>query len=166
MKKNSKRFIALLMTMVTIFCLTVSASAAEATTNNSEELNGQHITYEVTSDGIVSVEYDGEVAPCSTISGYKNGSLTSSSAILKVPVTASGVGGMGITVKTSSSWNGYTSMAINSSDNTVYVENYALWSNDEVKFENFGHSSPSYIAVSLYGIPSGKSVYVEVWIYG
>ncbi len=166
MKKFSKRFIALLMAIVTTFCITITASAAEIEPNTSKEPKAHHIEYEVTSEGVDSVTYDGIVQPRSSISGYENATFEGGGGqILVIPVVSSGVGGMGITVKTSSSWNGYVSMRITDGD-IDYVNNYAMPSNGERQFHNLTHYSPMNIGVLIYGIPAGKSMRIDVWVYG
>ena len=168
MKKFSKRFIALFLAVITVLSLTVSASAAEMenTNNDPEEVVAQHITYEVTSEGIVSVETDDGVAPCSSISGYANGTFTTVDCLLSFPVVSSGEGGMGITVKTSSSWDGYMSMDIGPGGQEWYINDYAMPSNGERQFHDLYHETPMNIGMYLYGIPNGQSVYVEIWVYG
>lgn len=165
MKRNFKRFGVLFMAIFTIFCLTVSASAEEVLPENSEEVQGQLVTFEVTSDGVVQIDSDGNITPRSSISGYGAENVTNDNWLM-VPVQSEGVGGMGITVKTSSSWNGYMSMLIVDAFDTVYVENYAIYSNDEKEF----HDLTNYYPVRFYfifdGIPDGESVYVQAWIYG
>lgn len=169
MKNFSKRFISVLMAIVTCLCFTLSVSATEFenTLGSLKETSPRHITYEVTSEGIVSVEEDGVILPRSSISGYTNGTCTAYYFMFKFNVTSSGSGGMGVTVKTSSSWSGYMSMDIGSPTDGYYIQNYAMPSNGERQFHHgLTHNSPTEMIMYFYGIPSDVSVYVEVWVYG
>lgn len=168
MRKNFKRFIACLLTVVTTFCFTFSASAEEATTGIDAIPQGQLVSYEVTSDGIQSVDYGNGAVPYSSISGFNQGTLGSTykDNYIVVDITASGTGGMGITIKTFSSWNGYMNMLINTNMGDVYVDRYAIYSNEEVQFHDLVHWSPRTIEVTLQGIPEGQSVFIQVWVYG
>lgn len=166
--RKFKRLGSIFLAIVMVFSLTtMSAYAAEVDTETCDRANAQLVTYEVTSDGIRTVT-SGERTVNSYIDGYNQGSLgsTYNNNYIVIPVTASGSGGMGITVKTSSSWSGYTSMMINTNLGDIYVSNYAMPSNGEVEFHNLTHYCPRTIEVTLQGIPSGKSVYIQVWVYG
>lgn len=164
--KNFKRLIAVFLAVVMTLSFTVAVSAAEVSDDSQQ---AQVITYEVTSEG-VQVADDVNNQARSSISGYAQKTLTAgiNNEWVEIPVTASGVGGMGITIKTFSSWSGYTSLLINSNMGDVYVSDYALYSNDNdgVEFHNLVHYCPRTIEVTLMGIPAGESVFVQVWVYG
>lgn len=168
MKDFSKRFISILMAIVTCLCFTLSVSANEFENalSSSEATSPRHITYEVTSEGIISAEVDGQVMPRSSISGYANGNCDGPSCIFICPVISSGEGGMGITVKASSSWDGYMSMDITSGGFQYYVKDYAMPSNGERQFHDLYHEAPTQVALLLMGIPVNEYVHIDMWVYG
>ena len=165
MKKFLNRIIAVIMAITLTFGISIPALAADTDVKNNDKPIAHHVEYEVSSNGLETVTYDG-IQTCSSISGYENATFEGGGGqILVIPVVSSGVGGMGITVKTSSSWNGYVSMRITDGD-IDYVNNYAMPSNGERQFHNLTHYSPMNIGVLIYGIPAGKSMRIDVWVYG
>lgn len=166
MKKFLNRIIAVIMAITLTFGISIPALAADTDVKNNDKPIAHHVEYEVSSNGLETVTYDG-IQTCSSISGYENATFTGGGGhMIVVPVVSSGVGGMGITVKTSSSWSGYVSMQIKSDDDVVYVNNYAMPSNGERKFNNLKHYSPMNVGVLIKGIPAGKTMRIDVWIYG
>lgn len=167
MKGIYRRILAILMAIAICSCMSLTAFAAETEASQ----NATCYTLEVTSDGVSSC-HDGNgeevllVSPRSTISGYDSETLYGGNvAAVQVIVQASGWGGMGATVKTSSSWNGYMSLDIFDSDGVVNREQVAVYSNGETYFNDMKHYSPSFVMFSFKGIPSGESVFVEIWVY-
>lgn len=165
MKKNLKRIFAFLFATIMMLSVALPASAAEISDDITNK-QAQLVTFEVTSDDVLSIDSNGGISLYSSINGYQQRTLTSPNASLTVPLTGSGTGGMGITVKTSSSWNGYMSMMIADSYNTIFAQNYAIYSNTEVQFHNLTHHNPARMYFIFEGIPSGKSVLVQAWVYG
>jgi hypothetical protein len=126
---------------------------------------------ELTSEGINSVtDNDGnEINPAvlsSSISGYEQDTLSGNPCGVQVFVDASGWGGMGITIKASSSWSGYMRLDVLGADGSSPLTEKAVYSNGETKFNSLWHYTPSYYLFSFAGIPDGNSVYVQIWIYG
>ena len=170
MKKIIKRSLGLVMAMVmACMCMVTTAFAAETETDNAPEAKCYNL--EVTSDGIESVvDEDGnKVDPGllrSSISGYNQATISGDPVGVLVFVSASGVGGMGITVKASSSWSGYMSLDMIGSNGSIPLSGKAVYSNGETQVNNLQHNSPSYYVFSFRGIPSGQSVFVQIWVYG
>lgn len=164
--KNTKtrRIIGVLMALVLCIGLTSTAFAAEPPENNEAKC----YTLEVTSEGITSVKDDvgNEVSPRSSISGYEQATISGDPAAVFVYPKSSGWGGMGVTIKTSSSWNGYMNLDILGEDGSVPLEGKSVYSNGETKVNNLWHYNPAYYLFSFRGIPSGQSVFVQIWVYG
>lgn len=158
--------------MAAIMCLGTTATAFAAEPQPDVEATCYNL--EVSSNGVVSCtdENGNEVptiSPRSSISGYGSGSLSSSNPAIIIYPQASGIGGMGVTINTSSSWSGYmklTAVAHYASSNATLINNYAVSSNTEVYFNDLLHRSPGYIMFAFDGIPSGKTVNTQIWVYG
>lgn len=164
MKGINRRILAILTVVAICSCMVLTAFAAESEAPQKATC----YTLEVTSDGVSSChDENGEaISPRSSISGYASETMTRDPNPIQVVVQASGWGGMGVTVKTSSSWSGYMSLDIIASDGSVPLEGAAIYSNQETYFNNLRHYSPTYLMFSFRGIPSGQSVSVEIWVYG
>lgn len=168
MKKIIKRSLGLIIAMVmTCMCMVTSAFAAE----NEPAPEAKCYNLEVTSDGIESIsdENGNDVDPNllrSSISGYNQATISGNPVGVLVYVSASGTGGMGITVKTSSSWSGYMNLDMIGSNGSIPLSGRAVYSNGETQVNNLQHNSPSYYVFSFRGIPSGQSVFVQIWVYG
>ncbi len=160
-----KRFIGIFMSAIILFTLS-------ATTAFAAEPSTEAVAYnmEITSNGIVSItDENGNAAPASvysTISGYEQKTLTGDPAGVIVYVSASGIGGMGVTIETSSSWNGYMSLDILGSDGSTPASGISVYSNTTKYLNNLMHYSPAYFLFSFRGIPSGQSVFAKIWVYG
>lgn len=125
------------------------------------------ITLEVTSDGIASAtNLAGENIARSSISRYGYGYLTSSSHGVTIYPEGSGIGGMGVTIRTSSSWNGYMACHMFDSEGNVQFEYQAISSNGERYFNDLLTVNPSFYCFNFLGIPDGVAVNVWIWIYG
>ena len=174
-----KKFFSILLAMVMTFSLFATAFAAEPAVDSNNENNATMYNVVLNSDGIVSVSdengdivplSDGEsdIMPLSSISGYNKANLTSSSHGFLVWVDASGIGGMGVTVKTTcSTWkNGTITFNLVANTGANPIKDAHISSNGETKWNNLLHGSPAYFLADFSGIPSGHTVTAEVWIYG
>ncbi len=163
-----KRILATLMLAITLVTsLGSTVFAAEPSPTSDTTL----YTLECTSEGVVAItdEYGNSVSKVSarsSISGYEQLTMTSNPTGVIVYVDSSGIGGMGATVQTSSSWDGYMSLDVFDSNNKLYCEDVAISSNGTKYFNNWLHYSPSWVWFSFKGIPSGQSVFVKIWVYG
>lgn len=163
-----KRILGTIMTAILLVMSfgTTTFAAEPATTPDAT-----FYTLECTSEGVVSItDEDGNAVSDSvlrsSISGYEQETMTTDPAGVIVYVQSSGIGGMGATVETSSSWNGYMSLDVFDSNGKVYCEGVAVSSNGSKYFNNWLHYSPSWVWFSFRGIPSGQSVSVQIWVYG
>lgn len=151
-KKLAQRFIPFLMVLAMSFNLGINTFAAE-----------------VPNDAIPLSQQSSEVMPRSSISGYAQKTITSSDAYIEVPTTSSGVGGMGITIKTSSSSSG--TMNFNGSPLynivTSTISGSIALNNGQYEAHNLVHDdSVGTYYIWFSNIPAGASVKVQVWIYG
>lgn len=162
MKGIKTRILGALMTLILCTAFVTTAFAAEPAENSEAKC----YTFEVTSEGITSVTDGNEVTPQSSISGYNQASISGDPASIFIYPNSSGWGGMGVTVKTSSNWNGYMNLDILGEDGSLPLEGKSIHSNSETKINNLWHYNPAYYMFSFRGIPSGQSVYVQIWIYG
>lgn len=159
-----KRFISVAMTMV-MMLLMCSTTAFAAETPAVDTSTVKEVTLELNSDGIVSA--DGDFSILSTISGYEQKTISSSDSAILVWTDGSGIGGMGVTVETSSSWSGYMSTnMLDTFNGKVPFQNYAIYSNGTTYFNNLTTYNPAYYIFTFAGIPSGQTVFVKIWIYG
>ena len=157
----TRRFVFISLVLVLILAFSAMAFAEEKSTPT------KLYNLEVTSEGIVGInEASVERSTTSSISGYDARTVVNTDSGVTIFVDASGFGGMGVTIKASSSWNG--TMYVHMFDNlgNVVFESEPVSSNGETQFHNLWHWSPDYFGVNCTGIPDGVSVYVQVWIYG
>lgn len=155
-------------TLMLLMSFSMTAFAAEPQINLCE---ATAYTMECTPEGIVSVtDENGVSAPASvmsTISGYTQQTISGSPVgVVVYPTSASGAGGMGVTIECSSSWNGYMSMDLTDTNGNENVRGVRVASNGTSKLSDMYHNSPSAVVLTFRGIPSGQSVFVKVWIYG
>lgn len=165
MRNIKKRILGtFLSAMMGCMALSTTAFAAEP----QADVNSTCYSVELTSEGITSItdENGNAVSPRSSISGYASSTLTSNPAGVFVLVDSQGWGGMGITVKASSSWNGYMSLDVVGHDGSTPISGKAVYSNSETVFNNLWHNTPESYIFSFRGIPSGQSVTVYIWVYG
>lgn len=73
---------------------------------------------------------------------------------------------MGVTIETSSSWNGTMKANMVDSDGRHIFEGREVPSNDNTKITGLWHYNPAYYYLTFGDIPSGQSVFIKVWIYG
>lgn len=163
--KNIKKRILGSFLFAVLLCLSFELSVFAA--ESDETINATCYNIEVTSEGIESItnQYGNEITfgtPRISISGYDEGTLTGNPDGVQVIVNSVGWGGMGVTVKASSSWHGYMSLDILGSDGNVPLSGHAVYSNGETVINDLWHYSPSYYLFSFRGIPSGQSVYVQI----
>lgn len=156
----------LCIVLLSLFVLSFSTTAFASEIDNID--NTKCYNLEVTSEGISSItdENGDSVSPYSTISGYEQATLTNDPAGVQVFIDSSGWGGMGVTVKASSSWNGYMNLDILSPDGDIPAQGRSVYSNGETYLNNLFHYNPPYYLFSFRGIPSGQSVFVQIWVYG
>ncbi len=156
-----------MVAIMLVLALGTTAFAAEV----EEPCDATAYNVELTSDGVASItDEDGNPVSDSvlrsSISGYDQDTLTANNPGIAVYVNSSGIGGMGATVETSSSWNGYMSLDVFDSNGKIYCEDFAIYSNGTKYFNNWLHVSPSWVLFSFKGIPSGQSVFAKIWVYG
>lgn len=166
-----KKFLSILLALLMLMSISATAFAAEPAEDISKKTEATVYNVVLNSDGIVSVsDEDGGIMPLSSISGYASGSVTSSSPGFLVWVDASGIGGMGVTVKTSCpGWNGTITFDLISNDgNSHPVKGKSISTNGESQYHNLFHGIPvpAYYLANFSGIPAGYTVNAEVWIYG
>ena len=168
MKNIKKRILSIsLSAMVMCMILGTTAFAAEP----EKTVDATYYNVELTSDGITSItdENGNAINPnslTSSISGYDAGTLTGDPDGIQVVVNSEGWGGMGVTIKASSSWNGYMSLDMLGDDGHTPLTGAVVHSNSETYFNNLWHYSPMSYLFSFRGIPAGQSVYVQIWVYG
>lgn len=168
--KNFKKVLSFVMATILCLSFSVTAFAAEpaepadsATDTTVTEENLPEI-YMVSSDGTLSLLGTG------TVSGYGNATLTRNNAALIVKCTASGIGGMGITVDTQCSTTANVTLiggvAYTSSVLTSTLD-AKITTNGHYEFHNLHQSGDfGYYLIGLDGIPDGVEVKIDVWIYG
>lgn len=171
MKSFKRRIFAILM--ATIMCLATGTTAFAAETTS--DTKGTCYNLEVSGDGIVSCTDENgnvvsDISPRSTISGYTQGTISRNNNLLVIyPDEASGIGGMGINIKASSSWNGNFTVSVGAkySNGIATVVNQAcISSNAENHFEDLMHRDPSYLVFTFGNIPSNTTINVQIWVYG
>lgn len=165
-----RRIIAIFLATIMCFITATTAFATEPETSKKATC----YNLEVSSNGVISCSNENGdelpvITPRSTISGYENANITSDHAFMMVDVEASGWGGMGITIKTSSDWKGNFYV----SADAMYINSFAdlfdrkqITSNGENYFEDLFHRTPSYILFSFYEIPPTATINVQIWVYG
>lgn len=169
MKKTVNRLLSILLAIMLVLGATGTQAFADEV---SEPEDATLYNVELTSEGIAQItDADGNPVTDSTrgtggISGFKQATLSNNPDGVFVVTQSWGFGGMGITIKTSSSWNGYMSLDVITSDPSVIISGSSIYSNTETQFHNLMHYSPSYIIFKFSGIPSGQSVFVQIWVYG
>lgn len=176
MEKIVKRILVALMATVVCMSFGLTASAVEL---HMEDYNGTaqcdtpyELRYSVTDSGVVLLN-SGSISPMSyysSISGYSSKTVDGGSQYIIIPCTSSGIGGMGITIKTSCSKGNYTIQFAgccqpgNGSASTIEG---TMTTNEEKYFDNLwqlGNVTEYYILLST---ASGTPSYtVSVWIYG
>ena len=167
-----KRF-SVFAVVVVMFIMTGITVYAEESDMSFSDISCYNL--EISSEGVVScTDENGNILPVieprSSISGYGNEYLTSSITAIVIYPEASGIGGMGITINTSSNWNGYMSLIAEaqygtSSHNRI-IDNYAIPSNGEIYFNDILHFGPTLLVFAFDGIPQGQTVYTQIWVYG
>lgn len=165
-----KRIIAILL--ATIMCFTTAVTSIAAEPEISEKATCYN--FEVSSEGIMSCKdiSGNEVSnPFSAraMLGYNNGTLSYNKNLVIVDADDATIGTMGITVQTSSSWNGDLLMYAtinNSSSGGKFIEDYEISSNEEVYFNDLWYIGPFSLVFVFSGIPQGQTVNVQIWVYG
>lgn len=149
-KKFAKRIVAFLF--ATIMCLSLSMSAFAA---------------EVSEKPVVNSRENSDIMPISSISGYARKNITSNDSYIEVSVSSEGTGGMGITIKTTSSSSGSIEFAgFSISGNASQISGSIPINNGEMQFHDLYHNGSVGLYYILFTVPAGVSVDVQVWIYG
>lgn len=165
-----KKVFSILLAFSMVMSLSIPAFAAESPVEVSVAAEATMYTMELTSEGIVSIsDEDGNIMPFSSISGYQNGNVTENSNSFLVWVDASGLGGMGVTVKTScSTWTGTITFNLIGDNGSQPIKNSSISTNGEKNYSNLFHGLPvpNYYLAGFSGIPSGHTIYAQVWIFG
>lgn len=135
-----KRIMATLLVAVTLLSTSATVFAAENTDKqlSTDEPKAKVYNMELTSEGISSVtdENGNPISARSSISGYEQATLTSNPGGVIVYTDASGYGGMGATVESSSSWNGYMSLDILGSDGLTKATGLSVRTNTTWKLDD------------------------------
>ena len=163
MNKKFRRILSALLTLTLCFSLSSSVFAASAKGNETaaqKNLIGEY-TFEVSGDGTVM--------PLSSVSGYNQKTVTAAEGNngISIDCNGQGVGGMGITIETSCS-NGNYQMEYAGSSVIGSASNISgrIWTNDHIELKsNLWQNNLGQYFVA-FGVPSGVSVFVKVWIYG
>ncbi len=143
MTKLSKRFIAFLTAAIMCLSLGLSVSA--------ESINSPSGTFSTNS----------------SISGYEQANLTKDKAAMLIYVDAEGIGGAGITVKTSCSAHYRIGLSVFSPDMSEAVcDNITFYTDSEVQFHDLIQMGGNPYVVILHDIPEGVTVFTQVWVYG
>lgn len=166
-----KKFFCIILALALVLSLSVHAFAAEVTSDVKTDVEATMYNLEVTSKGIISVsDENGNVLPRSSISGYASGDVSRDSTYFLVWVNSSGIGGMGVTVKTSCpNWDGTIRFDLVSDRGSKAITEEYITTNGTKEFHNLLHglpSTPSYYLANFSGIPEGYTVNAQVWIYG
>lgn len=166
-----KKILCTVLALVMMMSLSATAFAAEPADTTNNDVKATKYSVELDSDGIVSVsDENGNVMPRSSISGYQNGDVSSNSSAFLVWVDSSGIGGMGVTVKTSCpEWDGTVKFHLVSDRGSIAVNGDYISTNGETYYENLLHglpSTPAYYFANFSGIPDGYTIHVDIWIYG
>lgn len=165
MKNLKKRLFSFLLA-ATLLCVGFVTPTYAAETGKDAE--PKCYTIEVSSNGVESISDESgyDISTCSSISGYNQRSIKPGDAGITISATSSGWGGMGVTIETSSSWNGKMKANMVDSDGRHFFEGREVPSNDNTKITGLWHYNPAYYYLTFGGIPSGQSVFIKVWIYG
>ena len=165
-----KKFFCILLALIMTTFLSSTAFAVAPSVDANNDVEATMYNVVLNSDGIVSVSDErGNIMPLSSISGYQNGNVTNGSPGFLVWVDASGIGGMGVTVKTScSNWSGTITFDLMGDNGHYPIESEHIPTNGEKQFHNLMHGLPvpAYYLASFSGIPVWYTVYAQVWIYG
>lgn len=145
-----KKLISVLLFFSLVFVVSIPALASEYSVCQ---------TAEFTSDS-------GVIRPYSSMDGYARGTISSSSPHLLVWATASGIGGMGVTVKCSCSANYRIGMYLVEENSRLLLDNVNVYTNQEQYFNDLLHTSGAYYVFTFVDIPAGVSFDCQIWIYG
>lgn len=163
MNKIKRQIFSVLLALTLCFTCAIPTFAAEESPEDSfvsTKETAKLYTFDVS-------DTDGASITRSSISGYNQKTLTSSNGMIEIPVSSSGIGGMGITIKTNCSGNyqleyiGYVSGGEPASDISG-----SMTSNDNKEHHNLWHGVGTSEYTLVFKIPQGVSVNVQVWIYG
>lgn len=146
MTRLVKRFIAVLTATVMCLSLGLTVSATETTPV------GEPFSVDSTT---------------SSISGYEQKTVTSTSPSFLVYCTSDGIGGMGITINNTCSTNYRIGVSVYEGDTGVLlIDNQTAYTDREVQFHDLFHWGGGPYLIKFHDIPEGVSVLSQVWIYG
>ncbi len=164
--KNKYRFLSLFIVLALCLTMSISAFATDFDSVANNSTTARLVTYEVSSDGVVTSDDDNSLTR-SSISGYGQKTITSGGSGIVIYPTGSGWGGMGVTIKCSSAtFSGDFQVTMFDPNGNLIINNSTISSSGNNYFNNLYTTNPSFYGFSFSGIPSGGSVYVQIWIYG
>lgn len=156
--KNFKWIISSILAVVICFSLNLPVFASRESINNS-------IPQEILS------EDEAGIMPMSSISGYAYKRVRKGDNGIIIPINGSGIGGMGITIKTASSYQGNIEYY-----GTLLTDIPFTWasdiegkvsSNGEKVWNNLTHATGNNFEYGIFfDMPAGVEMDVWVWIYG
>ena len=149
-----KKFISMLLALAMTLGLSVPAFAAEIPANTLD-----------TASSVSDVSSE-TVTPRSSISGYAYGVISKDHPHIVVDAQASGIGGLGTTVKISCSQNLRFGLTIVEESYRIVLDDATVRTNQENYFNNLLHFSGSYYVFTFTDIPDGVTADCWIWIYG
>ncbi len=103
----------------------------------------------------------------STISGYQQKLIAPASSSIEIECTGSGIGGMGVTVETSSDMTVILSMSLYEySTGRIVLDHVQIMTNDHVEFHDLLHYGGGTFSIQFHNVPDGVAFNCQTWIYG
>lgn len=164
--KNFKRIMSSILAIVMCFALQLSVFATES-------LNSVSVSEDTEVASEVITEEDPSIMPLGTgsISGYAYKRVRNGDNAIIIPINGNGIGGMGITIKTASSYQG--EIAYHGALLTDLPFTWAsdidgkVSSNGEKVWSNLNHATGNnFEYIIAFDMPAGVEMDVWVWIYG
>lgn len=135
--KLSKRILAALTAFFMCFSMALTCSA--------EEINPMSIN--------------------STISGYNQKTISTAHSSIEIECTGSGIGGMGVTVETSSDQTVILSMSLFEGNRRV-LDHVQITTNQHIEFHDLIHYGVGTYSIQFHNVPVGVTFLCKTWIYG
>lgn len=157
LSKTSRRFLTLLLALVMCMSVGITASAAEMPQG----------TPNVEAQAVASAE-DSGIMPLSSVSGYARKTLTKGNNMILVECDGEGIGGMGVTIRATSSSGGsvsFSGASYGSYSGASDISGSVVLNGPDKEFHGLWHNQLAYYAI-VFDIPDGVSIDVQVWIYG
>ena len=158
--KKIKRFASILLALVMCIACSIPALAVDTIASEKKDDLLYNAVYEVSDSGVELLR--------SSINGYGHTTLSGGAKYMYIPVTSSGIGGMGITVKTTCSAGTYDVDVLGmcqKGDASGFSRH--MTTNSQIEVNNllqFGNVTEYIICMNTKsGTPNNQ---VEVWIYG